>query len=127
VRAGIEEQALNVKCLLHDKPDPDSAETSPYVKVVDTFEDKTLDFVLVDGHVREYCCRRVLPKIKPGGMLVIDNANWYFDYPTHSPVSRVGKGHANAVWQEVWDSLRSWRRIWTSCGVWDTAIWIKTY
>jgi hypothetical protein len=59
----------------HDSPDfPEP--TPRYVAVVDEFADASLDFVLVDGHYRLACVRKALPKLKPGGLLAIDNTNW---------------------------------------------------
>jgi len=40
------------------------------------FPDASLDFVLVDGWYRPVCARAALPKLKPGGILVIDNTDW---------------------------------------------------
>jgi predicted O-methyltransferase YrrM len=45
-----------------------------YVAVIDDLP--PLDFVLVDGHYRQACVLAALPKIKPGGLLAIDNTNW---------------------------------------------------
>ncbi|HVO55185.1 MAG TPA: hypothetical protein VMT37_12315 [Solirubrobacterales bacterium] len=56
---------------------PDFPEPTPrYVAAIDEFDDGSLDFVLVDGHYRHACVREALPKVKPGGLLAIDNTNW---------------------------------------------------
>ena len=112
----------------HFAPTPaedDSARNSEYVKHCSSFADKSLGFALVDGMAREYCAEAAIPKIAPGGLLVIDNANWFFDHPTHSPSSRVGNGPKNQPWAEVWKTLSRWRMIWTTQGVSDTGIWIR--
>lgn len=51
-----------------------------YVKYIDSFPDNFFDMVLVDGRARPSCIKRALPKIKKGGMLVVDNSNrnYYF-------------------------------------------------
>ena len=67
----------------------------------------------------------VVPKMAPGGVLVLDNANLYVDYRTRSPNSRYGRGHAGAEWTRFMDLVAAWRMVWTSNGVWDTAMWIK--
>ena len=60
-----------------DEPTPDFPEPTPkYVAAVEEFDDGGLDFVLVDGHYRLACVRAALPKLKPGGLLAIDNTNW---------------------------------------------------
>ena len=38
--------------------------------------DASVDFVVIDGHYRQACVLAALPKIKPGGRLLIDNSNW---------------------------------------------------
>jgi hypothetical protein len=47
-----------------------------YVAVAEEFTDGSLDVALVDGHYRQACVSAVLPKIRRGGLLVIDNSNW---------------------------------------------------
>jgi len=101
------------------------ARDSDYVKIAESFADSSVGFALVDGSAREYCAQAIIPKIAPGGVMVIDNANWYFDHPTHSPASRYRLGHLNADWTKVAEMLGGWRAIWTSSGVTDTAIWIR--
>lgn len=101
---------------------------SPYVSVIDTFEDVSLDFCLVDGSHREFCALKVLEKIRPGGLLVIDNANWFLCSDSDSPNSRsFADGSDGSIWKEVEDRLSDWRRIWTTSGVSDTALFIKPY
>lgn len=53
-------------------PDP----VPRYVAVADELEDASLDFVLVDGGYRQACVVAVIPKLRPGGLLVIDNSDW---------------------------------------------------
>jgi predicted O-methyltransferase YrrM len=50
-----------------------------YVGAIDRFEDESLDVVLVDGHERVSCCRRAMSKVKPGGLLLLDDSwrSWY--------------------------------------------------
>lgn len=45
-----------------------------YVKAIDRCPDKSLDLVLVDGRARLACVARALPKIRPGGALMLDNS-----------------------------------------------------
>lgn len=99
-----------------------------YARQAETFHDNTIDFCLIDGAVRDQCAKNMLNKIKPGGLMVIDNANWYLpNNNTISPNSRRNiDAFPNEIWEEVWGTLSRWRMIWTSNGVIDTAIWIKT-
>ncbi len=38
--------------------------------------DASLDLIIVDGWYRPICTRAALPKLKPGGLLLIDNTDW---------------------------------------------------
>ncbi len=110
---------------LEDQPLERGGE-SAYARVACGFADDSLDFALVDGHYRDYSAKFIGPKIRPGGMLVIDNVNWYLPSRSRSPHSRTPiRGPKTPVWSEVAAELAGWRSIWTSSGVWDTAIYIK--
>jgi hypothetical protein len=45
------------------------------VAVLDEFPDASFDLIIVDGHYRTNCTRKCLSKIKPGGYLLLDDAN----------------------------------------------------
>ena len=106
--------------------DEASGSDAAYVTVVQAFARHSLDFVLVDGIYREFCALQAIERIRPGGILVIDNANWYLPSNSKSPDSRTpSDGPRGEVWCRVYDLLRNWRRIWTSSGVTDTAIFIS--
>jgi predicted O-methyltransferase YrrM len=97
-----------------------------YVAVIDEFTNNSLDFCLVDGLYREFCVLKVLEKIRAGGLLVIDNVNWYLPCDSDSPNSRTfSDGPDGSNWEQVNRLLSSWRKIWTSSGVTDTAIFVK--
>lgn len=92
-----------------------------------TFADASIDFCLVDGMCREKCAELMIPKIKSGGILTIDNIDWFIpnDF-SHSPNKRrTADGYASEGWARIGEQLSSWRRVWTSNGVFDTAIWLK--
>jgi hypothetical protein len=46
-----------------------------YVAAIDDQRDGTLDLVIVDGRARVECIRRALPKVKPGGLLLLDDTD----------------------------------------------------
>lgn len=101
---------------------------SKYVQVAELFPDSTLDFVLIDGVARDYCAAASLGKLKRGGLIVIDNVNWFLPRrnPSRAPNSRgMNDGCASTTWEEVWRELSRWRCIWTTDGVTDTALWLK--
>ncbi len=113
---------------LHEKEAPDEAAQmhSDYVLVATAFADESLDFVLVDGIYRSACACQSLGKLRPGGMLILDNANWYLPCHSYAPNSRtVEQGPVSPLWQEFLQQVEDWRRIWTSNGVSDTAFFFK--
>ena len=46
----------------------------PYYSVCDQFEDESFDLILVDGRNRKGCILHALSKLKPGGVLMLDNS-----------------------------------------------------
>jgi predicted O-methyltransferase YrrM len=101
-----------------------------YVKVVDLFEDNSLDFALVDGcpsDIRDECAVKVLDKIKNGGCIIVDNVNWFLPSNSNSPNSRsYESGAASEHWNLFLEYVQNWRNIWTTNGVTDTAFFIKS-
>lgn len=45
-----------------------------YVSFIDQFPDAAFDLVVVDGRARPACIQHGMPKVKPGGFLLLDNA-----------------------------------------------------
>lgn len=130
VNQGLKEQGIeSVKLLLceSDAGTDDPGEKTEYVGVIDSFKDESLDFALVDGIYRADCANKVVSKIRPGGVLVVDNVNWFLpNNETTSPNSRkTSQGPASVVWQRFSEATQDWQQIWTTSGVTDTAIYIK--
>lgn len=48
---------------------------SKYVEVIDEFGDGTFDVVIVDGTHRAECLHRGASKVRPGGLLVLDDTD----------------------------------------------------
>ncbi len=104
------------------------AKDSGYVAVARSLASAGLDFCLVDGVARDHCARASLDILKPGGILIVDNANWYipFEFGSTAPNSRSpDDGYASDAWREVDDAVGDWRKIWTTNGVTVTALWQK--
>lgn len=121
------QRRTNVAYFLHVEEDkPGSDDSSSYVRVIDKFASGVLDFVLVDGIHRAKCVLRAMEKIKPSGVLVIDNVNWYLPSNSKAPNSRsMREGPLDAEWERIAVWLATWRCVWTSNGVFDTAIYFK--
>jgi len=46
-----------------------------YAEAIDSFEDESFDVVLVDGRARPSCIHHGAPKVRQGGLLIVDNAD----------------------------------------------------
>jgi hypothetical protein len=99
---------------------------SPYVQVINKFRKNSLDFVIVDGIYRDLCANLALDKIRPGRVIVLDNANRFIPSDSISPKS-IPKDAAPVSndWGRFLNRIKNWHQIWTSNGVFDTAIWFK--
>lgn len=94
-----------------------------YVNVRPDLQPGSLDYVFVDGEYRDDSTLRALDLLRPGGLLVLDNANSYLPGPGRTPMRVTAP--ASAAWSTVASQLKDWRMVWTSNGLWDTALWIK--
>jgi predicted O-methyltransferase YrrM len=99
---------------------------SEYASVTTQFEDNSLDVILVDGKLRDECANACLPKLKPGGLLVVDNADVYLPSQAMTPNAHH-TGAASEGWQHFLDATINWRRCWTCNGVSATAFFFTPY
>lgn len=127
VRDMLSEKGLNAKVRYEHRPDGvEDTATCEYVRVAEDFADGSLDFCLVDGVARDYCALASLAKLKPGGLLIVDNINIYYPNPkSTAPHSRKGDDFASPRWRELHETVKHWRRYWTTNGVSETAFWVK--
>jgi predicted O-methyltransferase YrrM len=95
--------------LNHPEAAPEQAEynlTPAYVAIAAEFADGSFDLVVVDGHYRSHCIAAGVSKLKPGGLLVVDDANmWPGDTPPVPPgwpeVSRTTNGiKVTVIWRK---------------------------
>jgi predicted O-methyltransferase YrrM len=98
---------------------------SAYTRVLEKFPESSLDFALIDGAYRAHVTELAMPRLRPGGLMIIDNVNWYVPSPTRAPASRSLSDGPEPLWADIVRQLASWRLIWTGSGVWDTAIYIR--
>jgi hypothetical protein len=97
---------------------------SDYVRAVDAFATSSIDFALVDGMYRSACALAVIPKLRSGGWLIVDNVNWFLPSPSRAPTSRgLGDSPLSPTWGEFAEAVSGWHQTWTENGVADTAIW----
>lgn len=62
-------------CYLSDDANVRGCTFRAYASQIDSFPDGYFDLVLVDGRARPACIMHGAPKVRPGGMLVLDNAD----------------------------------------------------
>lgn len=80
------------------------------------------DVVLVDGIHRDLCAVWALEHTRPGGLILIDNANWFLPHHTRAPKSIGPRGEPDGdAWSRFHRATAGWRVEWTSDGVTDTA------
>jgi len=46
-----------------------------YVSAIDAYPDESFDVVVVDGRERVRCFQQSIPKVRPGGLLILDDAD----------------------------------------------------
>ncbi len=100
----------------------------PYADVAHTLPNKSLDFALVDGNIRASCLRVILPKLRPGGLLILDNANRFIPNRYshgHSTVHERRSEPRSTGWRQLMEELQDWRWMNTTNGIWDTRFWMK--
>ena len=116
----------NVEYILVAEEQPTENGDGPYARTALAFPDASLDFALVDSYYRDYTAKYIMSKVKPGGILIIDNINWSLPCQSKAPGTRPAElGPSTSTWAEISRELAGWRTIWTSNGVWDTAIFFR--
>ncbi len=111
--------AANVALLFCD------ANTEDYLQPILDLAERSIDFALVDGASarRDACALALLDKLRPGGVLIIDDSHRYFSYETRSPLALgPGKAPLSEVWKRVEERTRTWKQTLTTSGVTDTLI-----
>lgn len=123
VRASLEARGLsNVDLVLSPtKPEYESAARD--------LATSSQDLAIVDGAFdRGKYALEALRLIKPGGIIIIDDAHRYLPSQSTSPSARSwNAGASSAEWEAFLSETSGWRRIWTSDNVSDTLIIISGY
>ncbi len=122
----LEEKKLkNVDYRLRDDGDEADPNNAEYCRIFEELKPNSIDIALVDGKHRAYTALKSLPLLKSGGILLIDNVNWFLPSDTHSPTSVKTEDQMTDEWKEVYNIIKEYRSIWTSNGVTDTAFYFK--
>lgn len=134
VKSILHEKGVERRVDLHYVPiteveDIDSLMSHPYAAIAEEMPDESLDFAIVDGlRLRLLCMEKVIPKIKPGGLLILDNADSFFPnkiMDKYTVAITPRDNFLNQRWEKLSAFLCQWRVITTTNGVWDTRAWIK--
>lgn len=129
VKNNIKDKSLlNIDYFLIPGSNKENPELSLYPKKILEYPDDFFDFVLVDSIHRLQCAKNALPKIKKGGLLIIDNMDDFLPSNTPTPLA-ISKHYLKRKDSTEWlrfynDYLKVNKEIWTTNGVTDTAIFI---
>jgi hypothetical protein len=61
-----------------------------YAAAIERFPEQSFDVVMVDGRARPACAKRALKRVKPGGWLVLDNAERSHYWRIHDALDTLG-------------------------------------
>ena len=81
-------------------------EYTKYFSFARTFPNNHFDMIMIDGRARIECALNAIPKLKPGGIFVLDNS----DRKRYSTIFKV---------------LEGWPTLTTTTGLFDTTFWFK--
>jgi predicted O-methyltransferase YrrM len=73
------------------------ADRPRYAAVLDDFPDGSLDLVVVDGHYRDACLALAPPKLKPGGLLLVDDVAFWGGRPPVPPGWALAHDSTNGI------------------------------
>ncbi|PIQ47679.1 MAG: hypothetical protein COW03_14005 [Cytophagales bacterium CG12_big_fil_rev_8_21_14_0_65_40_12] len=90
---------------IEEYPVKDSA-FSTYSNSIKQQDDESLDFIAIDGRARATCLINAIPKLKSGGILLLDNSE-------------------RQRYQQAKYMIAHWPKINTTNGLTDTTIWLK--
>jgi hypothetical protein len=133
VRKMIDKHNLNTKIqlVLVDEIDEErGVGADKYIKPMLKIKDNCLDYCFIDGLFRDDCILMAIKKLKSNGVLIIDNVDNYFPRNAVSISIRYKRDNfsktvSKTKMKAIYAILDSWRCIWTSSAVQDTAMWIK--
>src|ERR1041385_886570 len=84
---------VDYRLIPHDftgETDEQEMHRNPFVRAAYDFADESLDYALVDSAPRGCLCYGVAPKLRRGGLLILDNANWDLPPPPAAPPPAPG-------------------------------------
>lgn len=82
------------------------SEYQEYFTRIARYPHNHFDFILVDGRARVECAMLAIPRLKPGGIFVLDNSD-------------------RMRYRPIFHALRQWKMVNTTTGLFDTTFWFK--
>jgi hypothetical protein len=123
----------NVDYRLVDYSYNGSQENNGYLQTINELDENSLDIALVDGGPRSYCAMHLIPKLKSGGIIAIDDTQFYFpnDYKIPFSVRKaediptLWNNSTKLVYKDLWDLIKNWRHFSVEDGIKVTTFIIK--
>ena len=110
----------------HAKLEAPAGHVPPYLSLLDEFPNESFDVLINDGRLRHLVAEKATSKLKPGGLLVLDNAERYLPNELDIPESRRDTP-PDKHWVPFEVQTAKWRRIWTTNGITSTLIMFKPF
>ena len=102
-----------------------------HLSILKKIKNDSIDACLVDGQWRRDCLLEVFSKIKPGGIIILDNAETILpiSWPSQSFQDSWQKQGAQekVKTKKIIKELKKWRQLSTSDVTQDTVIYVKKY
>jgi len=94
-----------------------------YVSLVQEVYPDTADMILVDANYRDHCVLWALEHLRPGGILVLDNAARFLPSPYggSDSIGHDGK-YPSELWQKFAEAIENKRKFMWSNGVFHTMV-----
>jgi hypothetical protein len=67
-----------------------SKDFKDYASSIDIYDDNSFDVILIDGRARNSCFQHAVPKLKQGGILIIDNSSRDHYQYMHASIAKLG-------------------------------------
>lgn len=96
-----------------------------YIHDVERYEPASFDVVLIDGWKRPETALNSILYLKPGGLMIVDNINWFIPNESRAPASIRAyerNNPAHVLWEKFDQLTSDWERVWTTNGVFDTLL-----
>lgn len=124
-REGLAER-VNYQLALEPREDDLMPDDHPYVQGIAAMQEDSLDFAFIDGIMRLTSLRWAMKKLKPGGILILDNANTYLSNRYEEGYTTVhcrSDKPRDSEWSKTWEELSKWRGFNTTDRINDTRFW----